>query len=382
MRWLLFVLVIAGLAFGGWHLTRPQPLAVLLHTVARGDVRATVSNTRVGTVKACSRAKMSPSAPGQVAILPVHEGDAVVAGQIMMEIWNEDLKAELRQAETDIVASQRRADEACVQADWAAREALRQRRMAEKHLVAEDAHDNAETRALTNRASCAAARATSAATSARRNVIEQQIEKTRLRAPFAGVIAEINAKLGEFITPSPTGIATLPAIDLIDTTCMYVSAPIDEVDAPAIKPGLPACVSLDAFHDKRCGAAVRRVAPFVLEREKQARTVDVEVELTSPEARASLLPGYSADIEILIGERKNVLRIPTEALMNGHEVLVYAPVTQLLKKREIKTGAANWEFTEVLNGLTVGEQIVISVGRKGVKDGVLARPDEGSDDTP
>ena len=82
MRWLLFVLVIAGLAFGGWHLTRTQPLAVLLHTVARGDVRATVSNTRVGTVKACSRAKMSPSAPGQVAVLPVHEGDAVVAGQI------------------------------------------------------------------------------------------------------------------------------------------------------------------------------------------------------------------------------------------------------------------------------------------------------------
>ena len=264
MRWLFLLLVIAGLAFGGWHLTRPQPLAVLLHAVALGDVRATVSNTRVGTVKACSRAKMSPSAPGQVAVLPVHEGDAVVAGQIMIEIWNEDLKAELRQAETDIVASQRRADEACVQAEWAAREALRQRRMAEKHLVAEDAHDNAETRALTNRASCAAAHATSA----RRNVIEQQIEKTRLRAPFAGVIAEINAKLGEFVTPSPTGIATLPAIDLIDTTCMYVSAPIDEVDAPAIKPGLPACVSLDAFHDKRCGAAVRRVAPFVLEREK------------------------------------------------------------------------------------------------------------------
>lgn len=110
--------------------------------------------------------------------------------------------------------------------------------------------------------------------------------------------------------------------------------------------------------------------------------MDVEVELNTPEARASLLPGYSADIEILIGERKHVLRIPTEALMNGHEVLVYAPVTQLLKKREIKTGAANWEFTEVLSGLTAGEKIVISVGRKGVKDGALARPDDGSDDAP
>ena len=112
MRWLFLLLVITGFAFGGWRITRPQPLAVLLHTVALGDVRATVSNTRVGTVKACSRAKMSPSAPGQVAVLPVHEGDTVVAGQIMMEIWNEDLKAELRQAEADILASERRADEA------------------------------------------------------------------------------------------------------------------------------------------------------------------------------------------------------------------------------------------------------------------------------
>ena len=141
-------------------------------------------------------------------------------------------------------------------------------------------------------------------------------------------------------------------------------------------------MSLDAFKGKRCGAEVRRVAPFVLEREKQARTVDVEVELKTPEARASLLPGYSADIEILLGEQKNVPRIPTEALMNGHDVLVFEPTTQLLHKRSITTGAANWEFTEVLTGLKAGEQIVTSVGRKGIKDGVLAKLDDGTDELP
>jgi HlyD family secretion protein len=217
---------------------------------------------------------------------------------------------------------------------------------------------------------------------ARREVVEQQIEKSRLRAPFAGVVAELNAKLGEFITPSPTGIATLPAIDLIDMSCMYVSAPIDEVDAPAIKPGMSACVSLDAFPDKRCGAVVRRVAPYVLEREKQARTVEVEVELKRPEDLADLLPGYSADIEVLVDEHPQVLRVPSEAVINGTEVLVYDAVSRRLKKQTFKPGVSNWEFTEVLQGLNAGTQIVTSIGRKDVKDGAYAIPDDGIDQAP
>ncbi len=380
MRYVVFVLLVAGLAAGGWWMTRPEPIEVLLYTVERGPVRATVSNTRVGTIEACSRAKMSPAMPGIVAILPVREGEAVARNQVLMEIWNDDLKAELGHVAADIVATQRRADEACTQAAGARREANRQLGLAKRKLVSEENLDTAITRRDSAESSCAAARAAIATTTARRGVIEQQIEKSRLRAPFDGVIAELNAKLGEFITPSPTGIATLPAIDLIDMSCLYVSAPIDEVDAPAIKQGMSACVSLDAFADKRCGAVVRRVAPYVLEREKQARTVEVEVELTKPEDLANLLPGYSADIEILIEERPDVLRIPTEAVLNGKEIFLYDAATKRLTKSEFKPGISNWEYTEVLSGVEQGAQIVTSIGRKGVKDDALARPDDGIDE--
>ncbi|WP_263459142.1 efflux RND transporter periplasmic adaptor subunit [Bathymodiolus platifrons methanotrophic gill symbiont] len=58
-----------------------------------------------------------------------------------------------------------------------------------------------------------------------------------------------------------------------------MSAPIDEVDAPQVKVGMSACVSLDAFAEKRCSGTVSRIAPYVLEKEKQARTVEVEVKL-------------------------------------------------------------------------------------------------------
>lgn len=378
MRYLLIVLIAAAVGGAGWWLSRPEPVAVLLHTVERGVVRATVSNTRVGTVEACRRARMSPSAAGQVASLPVKEGDRVETGQILMEIWNEDLVARRRHVEAEIVAAGRRVEEACAQADGARREADRLRKMSRQRLVSEDALDAAETRAAATRAACGAARAAVDVSQESRGVVAEEIERTRLRAPFAGVVAELNAKLGEFITPSPTGIATLPAVDLIDMSCLYVSAPIDEVDAPQIAVGMPACVSLDAFDDKRCGAVVRRIAPYVLDREKQARTVEVEVEFTREEDLEGLLPGYSADIEVLVEERENVVRIPTEAVVKDTHVFVLE--NGVLVMRDFERGLANWEFTEVKSGLEPGTRIVLSVGRDGVKEGVAAIEDDGVDD--
>ena len=61
-------------------------------------------------------------------------------------------------------------------------------------------------------------------------------DRTELRAPFDGTVAEINGELGEVVTPSPIGVATLPAVDLMDISCLYVSAPIDEVDAREADP--------------------------------------------------------------------------------------------------------------------------------------------------
>lgn len=378
VRYLLLLIPIAALGAGAWWLSRPEPVEVVLHTVERGTVRATVSNTRVGTVEACHRARMSPSAAGQVARLPVAEGDRVEAGAVLLEIWNEDLKAQQRQLDAEIIAAGRRVEEACTRAAGARREAERLEGMSRKRLVSEDALDVAVTRADAARAACDATRAAVGVTTESREVVSAQIERTRLRAPFAGVVAEINAKLGEFITPSPTGIPTLPAVDLIDMGCLYVSAPIDEVDAPQIRTGMSACVSLDAFEGRRCGAVVRRIAPYVLDREKQARTVEVEVEFRAGSDIAGLLPGYSADIEVLIEEHPDVVRIPTEAVLRDRFVLVLEE--GVLREREFERGLANWEFTEVTRGLAVGDRIVLSVGREGVRDGVHAVEDDGIDD--
>ncbi|HEX5048736.1 MAG TPA: efflux RND transporter periplasmic adaptor subunit, partial [Gammaproteobacteria bacterium] len=189
-----------------------------------------------------------------------------------------------------------------------------------------------------------------------------------------GVIAEINGELGEFVTPSPVGIPTPPTIDLIDATCLYISAPIDEVDAPKVKAGLTAKISLDAFPNHPFPGHVRRVAPYVLDQEKQARTVEIEAEFDHPD-EAGLLAGYSADVEVILDKRDDVLRVPSSVILPDNKVYVLNPATSKLEARAVTKGISNWEFTEITSGLQAGDKVVSSIDREGVADGALAVPE-------
>jgi len=164
-------------------------------------------------------------------------------------------------------------------------------------------------------------------------------------------------------------------VDLIDPDCLYVSAPIDEVDAPKVRTGMNVCVTFDAFPEKRqCNARVIRVAPDAAATEKQARTVEVEVDLPVEHGgeEGHYLPGYSADIEVQIARRAHVLRIPTEALIDGRQVLVLPPGGGTLEGREVQVGLSNWRFAEIEKGLSEGERVVTSTGRVGVAAGARA----------
>jgi HlyD family secretion protein len=361
-------LLIAGLF--AWF-GRAKPVAVIVRTVDQGLVQDTTANTRAGTIKACNRAGISPSIGGQIASLPVKVGDQVEPGQLLLELWNADLQAEVTLAGSQTKASAALARQACVLADVAARDATRLQTLRKKGLATEEEADKASGDARAQAAACDAARANSEVSQARVDVARASLERTRLTAPFAGIVAEINGEVGEFVTPSPVGIPTPPAVDLVDINCLYASAPIDEVDAPGIRVGMPAKISLDAFPKTRFDGTVRRVAPYVTDVEKQARTVDVEVDFVKPEDTHNMLPGYSADIEVILNERKNAVRVPTEAILEGNKVLVFT-ADQRLQERQIETGLHNWEFTEVLHGLAAGDKVVVSVDRDGVEDGAHA----------
>lgn len=356
-------------------LTRRQPaIPVTAHTLSTGEVSSNVANTRVGTVKACRRAYLAPATGGQVARLAVKEGDSVQQGQVLLEVWNQDLQAQVALQQAQIQANQAKAEQTCQLAGGAAREAQRLTQM-QQHpkLVSDETVDHSVTSSKSQRAACQAALLTVNVAKAQRAVAEAALQRTRIVAPFDGTVAEINAELGEFVTPSPPGIPTLPAIDLLDLSCLTVSAPIDEVDAAAIKTGMTACVSLDAFPEKRCSGIVSRIAPYVLEKEKQARTVEVEVTLTDPKDLAALLPGYSADIEIVLAKKSQALQVPAEAIIDADKVLLI-DANNTLQLRQFTAGLHNWNVTEALSGLQAGDRVTLSVGKAGVVDGARVQP--------
>jgi len=368
IRWIVLVLVIAVVAVIVWFLTRPKPVEIVVKPVDRGIVERTVANTRAGTVKACRRAKLSPSVGGQIAKLSIREGDMVKEGDLLLEIWNQDLVAEVQLAQREAEAARSRARAACLKAEVSQREANRLVKLRDKGVASEEKTDKAVTDAKALKADCKAAKASVLMSEARIGVVKANLTRTRLIAPFDGVVAEINGELSEFVTPSPIGIATPPVVDLIDNTCFYITAPIDEVDVPKIASGMTARVSLDAFGDRSFPSKVRRIAPYVLDREKQARTVDVEVEFTIPEDIRKMLAGYTADVEIILDVRQNTLRIPTAAVLDGDRVFVYLPGDKVIKARTFKSGISNWYYTEVISGLKPDELVVINVDGAGMKD--------------
>ena len=377
----LLVLVVVAAAAAAWWWTRPKPITVAVAVAETGRVENTVANTRAGSVSACRRAKLAAPLGGRIERLTVREGDRVKAGQVLVELWNDDLTARERVSREQVLTARARVEEACLTAAAAEREAERTRQLRAKGFVSEERVDRAVSEAQARRAACGSARTQVAEAQARVSASRADTARTVVRAPFEGIVAEVNGEVGEYLTPSPPGIPTLPAIDLIDDSCLYVSAPIDEVDAARLTVGMRGRITLDAYRGSSFPGKVRRIAPYVLALEKQARTVEVEVAFDDPGAVRHLLVGYSADIELIVEAREAALRIPTSALLPGQRVLLLGADGRLAE-RAVQVGLSNWEFSEVKAGLERGARVVTSLERAGVKAGAEAIEERKAAATP
>ena len=368
---LLLLATLAWVYFSG-----EKPIPVRLISVATGQVDLTVSNTRAGTIKACNRSRLSLPIGGQIAELFVSEGDHVKKDQVLIRLWNKDQQARFEEATARVEVAKLTVVESCRLAALNKREHKRLAGLAAKKLVSAERLDSAATKVGISAASCGKAKASKDSSIATMQLQKAMLEKTELTAPFAGVIAEINGEVGEYITPSPSGVATPPAVDLIADGCLYVRAPVDEVDASAIQKGMRVQVTLDAFRGEQFEGTVSRIAPYVKELEKQARTVDIDVNLVDEAQHKKLLIGYSADVDVVIQQQKNTLRLPTETVIDGNKVLLYKPSNEQLVLKEFTPGLSNWRYTEIKAGLTDGDRVLLSLDVDGAIDGALVTIEE------
>ena len=364
VKWLLVLLVLAVIfAAGYWQANKPRPISITVAFAKPGIVENTVANTRAGTIDACRRAGLSPSTGGLISVLNVRKGDSVRKGDLLLSLWNKDLMAEIELSQAEAASAKANARASCLTAEVAQREANRLLKLKKSGAVSEERVDRAVTDASARRASCDAAKASTTVSASRANVIRARLDRTRLIAPFNGVVAAIHGEVGE-------SVGGTPVIDLIDTSCFHVTAPIDEVDAPRVSVGQTARVTLDAFGDREFAGTVSQIAPFVLDLASQARTVEIEVELDNPTDRNELLAGYSADVEVILAARNVPVRVPSEVVLENSRLFVLNGDT--IEERDVLVGITNWRWAEIIEGVKSGESVVTSIDADGLANGVLA----------
>jgi len=355
---------------------RPKPIPVEVIQAEKGRVEETVTNSRAGTVRARYRAKLSPEFGGQVVEIPFREGDSVTRGQIMLRLEDSLQQARLSLAEKELEALRSESRRTCLEAERAGREYQRTQKLAQEEIVSEDLLDNSNSLRQGAAAACTASKANVARAQAAVGLAQTELEKTILRAPFDGIVAEITTEVGEWTTPSPPALPVPPVIDVLDPSSVYISAPMDEVDSARVHVDQPARVTIDSHRELRFMGHLSRVAPYVLDLEAQNRTVEIEVELDDRDL--VFLPGTSADVEIILETREDVLRIPTATIMEGNRVLIFDD--DLLIERQITPGLRNWDFTEVVDGLDPGDRVVTSLDRVEVVAGALAEITQTEED--
>lgn len=351
-----------------------KPIEISAYQVERGRVEQTVTNSKAGTVKARKRANLSPEIGGRVVYLDAREGERVKKGQLLLKLDDSELKASLGLAERAFEAGTATMKEACVASDLTKKELERNQSLHRDGIVSDAILDRVFNQYEVAKARCDAARAEASRARANVDVARATLLKTELRAPFDGVVVQVTTEIGEFVTPSPPGVPIPPVIDMLDELGIYVEAPIDETDAAKLHTGLPVRISLDPYPDQTFPGTLTRIAPFVRDVEGQNRTVDVETEFTDRDFARKLLPGTSADVEVILSSRDHVLRIPAYALMEGSRVLLLNQNT--LVARTVKTGLRNWDYVEITQGLKEADLITVSLERAEVQEGVEVKVTE------
>jgi HlyD family secretion protein len=296
--------------------------------VTKAHVEATVSSVNSGTVRAERITALAFGSVGRVKEVNYKLGDAVRAGEILAQVENEDLKSRLQSAQEEYERSQR--------------------------LSRSDAMSQ------------------SGVTQARANyeAAKTSYEKSLIKAPYDGVIAELNLEVGEL--SQITAIIPQAPIRIVDLKPRYVRAEIDEVDLSKVKVGLPARVKILAVRKEPFKATVRKVVPFVSSVREQDRTS--EIELTVDDEEILLPAGASADVEVITDTKDDVLTVSSKALLGrGVDRYVYVLSGSRLKKVPVQIGIYGYTVSEIKSGLALSDQVVLPSEKFELSDGLRVK---------
>lgn len=348
--WLLIILL--GI-FGFFFYKREfAPLEVKGFSVQRQDLETTVTATSTGIIKSEVEVNITAQRTGKITELYFEEGDRVEAGTLIAKLDTSEVLANLRKAEADL--KQAEVNFSNTEVEYKRKEALYK-----EHLLTKQQFDDVRARLLLVGAALESARAA-------HDIARLQYDYSFIKTPVSGVMVDRPVEVGDTATPGQK-IASI-----VDPHALYISAPIDEADVDSVALGQKVKITMDAYLGKIFYGKVIKISPVVTGARQETRTFEVRVSV--PEENIVLKPGMSADIEIITGMARNVLVVPSQAVIDkGTRQIVYVTEGGRAKQRNVKTGLFNWNFTEIKEGLREGEIVIFTPDNPKFKEGVRVK---------
>lgn len=364
-RWLLILLPLLLLA--GWY-GRQQWLGPEVPGY-RVELRPLVQRVVAsGQVDSQSLAQVGSEITGVVRARHVREGDRVSAGDLLLELRDEDQRARVREAEAalkQLVELQRpqtqaALDEARNDLQQAVRERERRDELFGRQLVSREQREQARQAEVNARARYQRAQlaARSAAVGGSDEQILQQrlaaarsaLDKTRIRAQVDGVVQVRDVEPGDLVQP---GRALL---QIARADSREILVPLDEKDMGPIRVGQSALVIADAYPAQVLEARVSFIAPAV---DSSRGTIDIHLELLEP--ADFLRQGMTVSVDIRTGSREQALVLPNDALHErrgtGAQVLRWDG-DRRVQRVPVQLGLGGTALTEVVGGLGEGDVVI------------------------
>lgn len=189
-----------------------------------------------------------------------------------------------------------------------------------------------------------------------------QLADVRVLSPVSGVVLQRPVEVGEMIISGTSSLLKGTVLFRIgDPSSMFIRCSVGEVDAGNVSVGQKAQIAFEAFPDERIPGKITWISPIGAKAEGSS-IISFLVKIKMEETPSFAKPGMSCDVDIILAEKKDVLRVPLESVgIKDGDRYVYVKEGEGYVKRKLKLGIENESYAEVLSGLKEGEQVVLNL---------------------
>lgn len=351
-----------GGGFGGFGGGPTGPMSVEVATVSRGVV--TEQLTVVGNLIGEATVEVVSRVAGRLESVGVRLGDRVRKGQVIARVEDAEVRQQVAQAEAAFEVSQATVRQREADLKFAETNATRSRNLFERQLLPQQSLDDAEARLQSAQAQLDLSRAQFNQTRARLEELRITLANTQIFSPVDGFVGKRNLDVGGFVSGNTA------VFSVVDISSVRLVVNLVERDLRRVTPGTPAETEVDAYPGEIFKGRVARVAPVL---DPATRTAEMEVEIPNPDAR--LKPGMYARVRLTVGERKEALVVPRNAVVavgGQRGVYVLNGESNQVTFQKLETGLEDQDRTEVLEGVREG-LIVVTTGANALRDGDTVR---------